>query len=465
MIGEKKEVSGLRYGMLHCRFGDPEGVSIVMKQVEGVLKDYLGVSEENVFYLIGDSKVKSENITESKILWDYTPINRLMQENYERGYSEKELVKIEEEINLAKEEIRKWVEETKIDVLIAHNSAHPVNFVSSVALSRYYKESIEKGKKTPKYVLWWHDSHLEREFFLHPEKKVKEYLIEGVCGPYVEYILFINSIQFKTAKKYFRAIDEKFPGFYERIEKNHNFVYNTTDIFIKDFKEIFSERNNLLLQKFLNDFEINEDYSKTLFVLQHTRLVQRKKIDFALKYCYDLLGELRKKTSYDKIYFFISGHSADNTREKLMELNEELKGEFGEGVKLVFAEDTYSKTSLKFEDYPLIFSKLNGISTYFSNVEGFGNNLLEVMASGIVPIVYKYPVFKNDIEKYNFNLIAFDEYKLNKDNLEKTINLILDNDKKEKWINENLEILKNNFSHKTMADKLRRSINSERLHI
>ena len=34
----KKNIPKLRYGMVHCRFGDAEGVSIVMKQVEEVLK-------------------------------------------------------------------------------------------------------------------------------------------------------------------------------------------------------------------------------------------------------------------------------------------------------------------------------------------------------------------------------------------------------------------------------------------
>ena len=191
---KKEEIPRLRYGMIHSLFGDTEGVSIVMNQIEEVLNKKLKVSLKNMYYLIGNSKIKSKRITESELLSTKNETTLLMRKNYHLGYGGGTSEKIEETITKAKETIRRFIKKNKIDVLISHNSSHPVNFISSIALSRYYRDEILKGNKTPKYILWWHDSHLERKDFLNPPKDVENYILQEVPGPFVEYILFINSL-------------------------------------------------------------------------------------------------------------------------------------------------------------------------------------------------------------------------------------------------------------------------------
>ncbi len=112
---------------------------------------------------------------------------------------------------------------------------------------------------------------------------------------------------------------------------------------------------------------------------------------------------------------------------------------------LVFAEDYYDKTMIIFEDYPKIFAKLKGFSTFFSEVEGFGNNLLEVLASGLIPVIYKYPVFKKDIEKHRLNMVALEKYEIDEEALAKTVEVITNTKKRRKMIEDNLKILKKNF--------------------
>ena len=68
------------------------------------------------------------------------------------------------------------------------------------------------------------------------------------------------------------------------------------------------------------------------------------------------------------------------SKAEFTKLKEEYKTK---NLFLIFAEDYYNKTNITFEEYPKIFAKLRGFSTYFSEVEGFGNNLLEVLASVI----------------------------------------------------------------------------------
>jgi len=469
---KKEEIPKLRYGMVHSLFGDTEGVSIVMNQIEEVLNRNLKVPLRNINYLIGKSKIKSKRITENELLWTKNEVNRLMVENYSLGYGGGSNEKIEETITKAKEAIRRFVNKNKINVLISHNSSHPVNFISSVALSRYYRDELIKGNKTPKYILWWHDSHLERKEFLNPPKDVENYLLQGVPGPFIEYILFINSLQFKEARKYLKKLDLRDPGFYKRIETNQDIIYNTTDTFIEKFGDLQTDKFNESVDNFMKDFKVENllgskelKLSEVLFCLQHTRVMGRKRIDFALEFCYELLEKLKKRGRYKAIYFLISGQDPDGSKKKLVQFNKELQEKYGhENLFLVFAEDYYSKTKLTFEEYPKVFAKLKAITTYFSEVEGFGNNLLEVLASGLIPIVYTYPVFKRDISKCDFKLIDFNRFQLSPVKIKETVDLIFDEDKRRKWVNHNLNVLKKNFNHDLIGVKLVQAITSERGH-
>jgi len=472
---KKEDISKLRYGVLHSRFGYPDGVSIVMEQIERVLVKNLKVSRNNIFYLVGQSKNKNRRIIEKNVFVDGDSgglVNSLIKEKFNMGLGGGSSETVENAINEAKKVITDFVEKKKIDVIIAHNSSHALNLVYAVALSRYYRDCIQKGKKTPKYILWWHDSHLERKHFENPSADINNYLLQGVPGPFVEYIVFINSLQFKQASRYFKRLDKRSPGFYNLMELNHDTVYNTTDVFINKFKDLQEEELSNRVEKFIEDFKIRDLLKKKhqslndmLFVLQHTRLVNRKRIDFALAYCYELLSLLKKKGKYKSLYFFVSGHSADKTRKKLVLLNRKLRKEYNiKNLFLVFGEDYYDKTDITFEEYPKIFAKLGGISTYFSEVEGFGNNLLEVLASGLVPIIYTYPVFKSDIAKYGFKTIALDKFNIDMDKLEETVEVISNKTLRRKWVDYNLKVLKKHFAHETMALKLVQAITSKRGH-
>ena len=464
----KKDVPKLKYGMIHSQFGFSDGVSIVMEQIESVMKKNMDIPRENILYLVGKSGIKNSRVSENEVLWDRHKVNKKMLSHFERGYGGRLNEKIESSILEAKDSIEEWVKEKKIDVLIVHNSSHPVNFISSIALSRYYRDAAHKKKKTPKYILWWHDSHLEREHFSRPAHDVNNYLLEGVPGRFIEYIVFINRLQMREAKNYFLKIDKRYPGFYKKILSNHNVAYNTTDTFIDSFKDIDKMDNGTRVKRFIKDFNIEKvlkdngcKFKDALFCLQHTRVLTRKRIDFALKFSYDLLIKSKKNKV---VYFLISGQesSGGKYRSELIKLNKRLSKETGRQVFLVFVEDYYNKTKLSFDEYPRIFAKLGGYSTYFSEVEGFGNNLLEVLASGLIPIVYKYPVFKKDIERYDFGLLAVDEFRTNEEVLKETLKIIGSKKIRQQMVEKNLRILKEYFPHKVIASKLTQAIMKKR---
>ncbi|MCB9358858.1 hypothetical protein H6503_02920 [Candidatus Woesearchaeota archaeon] len=470
----KTDIPKLRYAMLHTLFGYADGVSIVMKQIEGVLINQLNVPASNIFYLVGKSKARSPRVTQRKILLHRHPANRIMLRHFSDGYGGWYNEAIEKAINEAEKEIEEFITTRKIDVIIAHNSSHPENFISSVALSRFYRHYEQQGKKTPKYMLWWHDSHLERPRFEKPAKDVWRYLLEGVPGVYVEYILFINSMQFNQAHKYFLELDKHRGGYLEAMHANHDVIYNTTDTFIETYDDLITEKVDERLAQFLHDFKVLDKLTEkgqtlddVLFCLQHTRIVGRKRIDFALRYCFELFKKVRRRKKFKSLYFFISGHSAENgvAKRQLKRLYKKLCKEYDtDDVILAFVEDN-NQSRIKFEEFPRIFAKLGGFSTYFSEIEGFGNNLLEVMASGLIPVLYTYPVFEKDIAKYKFKAICLSKFEIDEESLRKTADIVCNRRKRKIWVNRNLEILRKKFSHRIIARKLQRGIIRRRMHV
>lgn len=460
----KKDVPKLQYGIIHSQFGLADGVSIVMKQIEEVLTKQKDVPLKNIHYLVGKSGTKRPTIIADKLFWDKYPSNMVALKNFEKGFGGSKSELLEHEIHLAKLRIQHWVEKNNIDVIIAHNTSMPVNFITSVALHRYYRDIKKQNKVPPKYILWWHDSHQERDHFSRPAPDVEEYLIHGIPGEHVEYFIFINSLQITQAEKYFQKLDERKPGFFQRVQANHDVVYNTTDTFIDSYTDLQSTKYESYVESFVKDFKVRETLaeknvrmSDTLFVLQHTRIVERKRIDFALEYSFALLAELKKKKIYRSLYFFISGYDHDGLRRKLKAQKRKLEKQYGiDTFFLVFVND--AKTKLVFEEYPHIFAKLGGLSTYFSEIEGFGNNLLEVLASGLIPILYTYPVFKKDIAKYKLKVIALDDFVVDQKSIEETVSLLKSTRKQKLWINKNIAILKKRFPHQIIARKLTRAI-------
>jgi mannosylglucosylglycerate synthase len=463
----KKEIKKLRYGIIHSQVGFSDGVSVVINQIESVMANNLEIPKSNIYYLVGKSKKSSPYITRNKHFWHKSRTNKIVNKNFCNGFGGELNEEIENSIREAKETLKKFIEDKKIDVIIAHNTAHPVNFIYSLAISRYYRDMKKKGEKTPKYILWWHYSHLERERYQNPSGDVSNYLLEGLPGKYVDYIIFINKLQFKIAQKYFKSLDSKNNNLSEIISNNRTVIYNTASTPVNSIRKLKNRKNAVMKKRLLKDFKIEKTLKEkklklkdTLFILQHTRIIERKKIDFALEYSYELLSQLKKRKIKKGAIFFVSGKSGDergNYKRKLILLNKKLAKKYNTNkFVLIFKEDYESEIS--FEEIPVLFSSFGGISMYFSKIEGFGNNLLEVMAGGLIPIIYTYPVYVSDIAKYKFNVINLKEFKISQNPINQTIDIICRTRKRIKLANENIEILKRNFSHETIAPKLKEAI-------
>lgn len=461
---DKKKLKSLRYAVIHSQVGFADGVSIVMDQIEEVMTKNLHIKKEQIFYLVGKSNHKQKNISEEETFWHKSEINKLVNRHFHKGFGGAISEKIEQEITKAKEAFATFIAENKIDIIIAHNTSHPVNFIYSVAIARYYRDQKKLKKKTPKYILWWHDSHLERERYANPSKDVKNYLLQGVPGKHVDYTIYINGLQFRTARDYYLELDKREKGHYKKMVKNKTIIYNTASTPIKKLSELKQKGYKTRTETMLKELKINAIIKKKKlklkdmqFCLQHTRIVERKRIDFALKYTYELFSKMKNKKAF---IFIVSGHSGDekgNYKQQLIHLNKKLAKEYNtKNFYLLFKEDY--KTNITFEEMPLLIANLNGITTYFSEIEGYGNNLLEVLAAGLIPIVYTYPVFRKDIKKNGFNLIALKTFEVDPESIEQTIKVIKNTKQRKIDAEKNIHILKEKLSHKTIAPKLARAI-------
>ena len=469
----RKDIPNLNYGIIHSQMSFSDGVSIVMNQIESVMINNLGIPKSNIHYLVGKAKNPASYIKQENILWHKNKVNQLLNLHFNKGFGGTLSEKIEHAIWEAKEEIKKFITNKKIDVIIAHNTSHPVNFITAIALSRYYRDEIDSGKKVPKYILWWHDSHLERDRYLNPSRDIRNYLLEGVPGKYVEYIIFINKLQFEQAQQYIKEIDSRNPGTYEKLLKNHVVIYNTATTVINTLEELEKEEFAERTKKFLEEFKINNLLEKNnlilddvQFCLQHTRIIPRKRIDFALEYAYELFSELKKRKLRKSMVFFVSGSSGDegtSYKKELIKKNKELSEKYNtDKFFLIFAEDC-KNTEISFEEIPMKISRLGGISTYFSEIEGFGNNLLEVLAAGLIPAVYTYPVFIKDLARFKFKLVSLSKFEITSKSINDMIRVIKSDRIKKSWANKNIEILKKRFSHEIIAPKLKRAILRKRV--
>ncbi|MGD9200368.1 MAG: hypothetical protein PVI26_02295, partial [Chitinispirillia bacterium] len=376
----------------------------------------------------------------------------------------------------AKNVIKSFIEQNEIDLLIAHNTSHIFNFITAVGLGYYIEELRRKNIIWPKILVWWHDSYFERNQFSNPNGCIKKYL-KYLPGTYVDGIVFINSLQPFIAKRGFQqhAIKRQKNFFRQRIE----IIPNTSEITWKwkkrdwsDSKKVFPPQDNYNFS-FFKDIGLlgkikkhNMDLDNTVILLQHTRVIPRKKIELAIDFAFQLENRFLNDNLERCIVLLISGHSGDEQVTYKNFLNKYYKKLFiqhpnsrvilifGEKIILSHRDIIVDQKYYKFAEIPEIISPYNCIGTYFSEIEGFGNNLLEMIAAGIPVVINKYKIYKTDIQHLGFQLPHIDNCVLTNSLVEEVYKILTNINYKNSIIKNNLQVLEQKLSHKIIARKL-----------
>ena len=472
-------LSKLNIGIIHSLIGKNDGVSIVIDQSILVMQEYLKISINNIFFLSAIAPSR-HNTLEDNIFWHKNDENRYILNHYNSLPTKKENRDsfedfIESKVNYCLKKIIFFVDKYHIDLLIVHNSCHPTNFVYSIGVDRYFSIFKKKNRYFPRYLLWWHDSHLERKRFENPNPIIKKYL-NHIPGAFVDGIIFINSYQKKLAEKYFKNIKKDAHTF---LRKKSIIIPNTCDI-QWEWKKPHQKtapypKADPFNIHFFDDIGLtnelqkkNYSLEKTVLFLQHTRIVKRKRIDLAIDFAFKIACCLQEDKVNKAIVLLISGHSGDEDDQYVKFLKKHYKKRqkehvflklpvilnFAEKFILSTKEIIVDKKFYCFKDIPAIVAKYGGIGTYFSEVEGFGNNLFEMVSMGMPVVINEYPIYKKDIKKLGFDFISVKNGVITDTFIKQAYSLIKDPQKAKEMILHNLKTLEKKLNHKVMAKKL-----------
>jgi glycosyltransferase involved in cell wall biosynthesis len=472
-------LASMRIGTVHTLLSFNDGVSIVINQIVDSLQTYLSAPSESFAFACGKcGGHQYDQVWMDDSLWhkDDTVVyalNHYATEPPPRDLESRIAARVED----AEKVLAGFFEESGVDLIIAHNTGHPVNLIYSLALNRLYEEGRETGQRLPRYWMWWHDSHLERDRFLKPSKLMRRYLMEGMPGPHVEGIVFINRGQWAIARTYFEHLRNRDPGIVDRLEKSHVVIPNTCDVpnrwpgdpdpkyfapkldpYNADFLEAMGIRDGL-------DAEGNSLEDCLLF-LQHTRVVPRKRIDHAIDFCFAMAERFRKDSQNKKVFLLISGPTGDELSEDVKELTNYLHMQRSEkpglDVDIIWGESRIRSERqvvdgvkyYSFAEIPGIVAYYGGLGTYFSEVEGFGNNLLELISLGVPPVVREYPVYLTDIAIYGFEIPSTPDGTMTPELIEMAYKILTDVDHRKAVVQKNLDVLVNNLGHNKIAENL-----------
>ncbi len=182
-----------------------------------------------------------------------------------------------------------------------------------------------------------------------------------------------------------------------------------------------------------------------LFILQPTRVVQRKGIEHAI----ELVSRLGRKAR-----FVISHASGDDGLEY-----EARVADFAGlmGVRTIFSWERFGENRGTTEDGKKIYSLSDAyphadLVTYPSLIEGFGNAFLEALYYKKPIVVNNYAIYATDIRPKGFKVIEFDEYITNK-TIQDTLRVLDDPSYQAELCDFNYELALRHFSYKVLRSK------------
>lgn len=475
----KPALASARIGTVHTLLCFNDGVSIVINQIINSLRTYLDIPSENFAFACGKYEGDLYNqVWIDDSLWHKDDTVAYALTNYATDPPPQDLERrIEARVADAEKILAQFFDESGVDLIIAHNTGHPVNLIYSLGLNRLYERRKKTGQRLPRYVMWWHDSHLERDRFLNPNPLMRRYVMEGVPGPHVDGIVFINRGQWAIARTYFKQLTDRDPKIVDRLERSHIVIPNTCDVpkgwpadpdqeyfapkldtYNTDFLEAMGIQDRLIAEgKSLRD---------CLLFLQHTRVVPRKRIDHAIDFCFAMADRFKKDGQNKKVFLLISGPTGDELSDDVTDLTKHLNMRRLErpdlDVEIIWGENRIRSERevvngvkyYSFAEVPGIVAYYGGLGTYFSDVEGFGNNLLELISLGVPPVVREYPVYLTDIAVYGFDIPSTPDGTMTPELIEGAYKILTDVDHRKAVVKKNVDVLVKNLGHNKIAENL-----------
>jgi glycosyltransferase involved in cell wall biosynthesis len=184
-----------------------------------------------------------------------------------------------------------------------------------------------------------------------------------------------------------------------------------------------------------------------LFILQPTRVVQRKGIEHAI----ELVSRLGRKARL--VISHASGDDGLEYEARVADFAERL------GVRAIFSSERFDENRGTTADGKKIYSLSDAyphadLVTYPSLIEGFGNAFLEALYYRKPIVVNNYSIYATDIRPKGFKVIEFDEY-ITKVTVKDTLRILHDPEYQTELCNYNYKLALRHFSYKVLRSQFK----------
>ena len=187
-------------------------------------------------------------------------------------------------------------------------------------------------------------------------------------------------------------------------------------------------------------------------ILQPTRIVQRKGIEYAI----ELVKELRD--SRNKL---VVSHEAGDEGFEYVEWLKEYAYKHAVNLKLITTKiaDPWGNNGDGQADYSLwdVYPFADFI-TYPSLYEGFGNAFLEAIYFKKPMLINRYATFVRDIEPLGFDLVVMDGF-LSRKTVQSVIDILESPERREKMVNFNYDVAARHYSYSVLRTRLNAIMN------
>ena len=414
----------MRIGFISTRLNGTDGVSLEVEKWATVLHR-MG---HELFYCAGELGGYAANGTLiPQLHFDHQSIFLLSQKAFGEGAREGDGEKLVDEVYASADEIRaplrNFIRSNRLDLIVVENALTiPMNLPLGVTLTGLI---AELGINT---IAHHHDFFWERQRF--QSNNILDMLDTAFPAklPTIQHVT-INTIAQRRLKDR-RGIDSLV------ISNVHDFATPAPPIdgYSRDFREVMGLS------------------SDDLFILQPTRVIQRKGIEMAI--------ELVHRLDMPNKHLFITHRAHDEGLEYWRWLKREA-GVMQVDLRLI---DHLIGSERKKVNGHKIYSLWDAyphadLVTYPSTYEGFGNALLEAIYFKRLTVVNRYPVYNADIGPLGFEFIELDGF-VDDEAVAKTKQLLKEPGQVQEMTEKNYALAQEHFSLEVLQKKLKNIIDN-----
>jgi glycosyltransferase involved in cell wall biosynthesis len=405
----------LNIGFISTRFAGTDGVSLETEKWAQVLEE----SGHHCYYFAGESD-RPEEI--SMVVPEAHYRHPEIESRHEHFFgSEKREIEdtawIHEKTAFFKQKLYDFRERFKIEVLIPENClAIPLHIPLGLAVTEFIAET-----QLPT-IAHHHDFSWERKRFL--VNNVWDYLSMAFPPTLhaIQHVTINSSGRHQLARR--KGVVSTLIPNVMHFEKPAPGI----DDYNHDLREVLG---------------ISKDQ---IFVLQPTRVVQRKGIEHAI--------ELIARLEMDAV-LVISHASGDEGYEYEKRLREYAKMM---RVRTIFAADIFDEKRGRASDGKKVYSLWDAyphadLITYPSLIEGFGNAFLEAVYFKKPIVVNNYTIYNIDIRTKGFRVIEFDDF-ITEETVERTRRVLSHPDEVTRMTDHNYGLALKHYSYRVLQSKL-----------